>query len=32
MAKKMGVTISTDLNYRKKLWDYGGNKEAIMIE
>ncbi len=32
MAKKMGLTISTDLNYRAKLWNYGGNREAIMTE
>ena len=31
-AKKMGVTISTDLNYRAKLWKYGGDREAIMTE
>lgn len=32
VAKKMGVTISTDLNYRAKLWNYGGDREAIMTE
>ena len=32
VARKMGVTISTDLNYRAKLWQYGGNREAIMTE
>ncbi|SNZ00052.1 sugar kinase [Flagellimonas pacifica] len=31
-AKKMGITISTDLNYRKKLWKYGGDREEIMTE
>ncbi len=31
-ASDMGVTISTDLNYRAKLWQYGGNREAIMTE
>lgn len=31
-AKKMGITISTDLNYRKKLWKYGGDREKIMTE
>ncbi|WP_420321337.1 PfkB family carbohydrate kinase [Flagellimonas sp.] len=31
-AKKMGITISTDLNYRKKLWNYGGDREKIMTE
>jgi 2-dehydro-3-deoxygluconokinase len=32
VASDMGVTISTDLNYRAKLWNYGGNREAIMTE
>lgn len=32
VAKKMGVTISTDLNYRAKLWKYNGDREAIMTE
>ncbi|MFS4454917.1 PfkB family carbohydrate kinase [Maribacter sp. 2304DJ31-5] len=32
MADQMGITISTDLNYRAKLWKYGGNREAIMTE
>ncbi len=31
-ASKLGITISTDLNYRAKLWKYGGNREAIMTE
>ncbi len=31
-ASKLGITISTDLNYRKKLWKYGGDREAIMTE
>ncbi|WP_338407091.1 sugar kinase [uncultured Flavobacterium sp.] len=31
-ANKLGITISTDLNYRAKLWQYGGNREAIMTE
>ena len=31
-AKKMGITISTDLNYRKKLWKYEGDREKIMTE
>ena len=30
MASSMGVNISTDLNYRAKLWRYGGDREAIM--
>lgn len=32
MASEMGVTISTDLNYRAKLWKYDGDREAIMTE
>lgn len=32
VASSMGVTISTDLNYRAKLWNYGGDREAIMTE
>lgn len=31
-ASALGVTISTDLNYRAKLWTYGGDREAIMTE
>ena len=31
-ASSMGITISTDLNYRKKLWRYGGDREAIMTQ
>ena len=31
-ASKMGITISTDLNYRAKLWKYGVEPEAIMTE
>ncbi len=31
-ASKIGITISTDLNYRAKLWNYGGDREAIMTE
>ncbi|WP_430906356.1 PfkB family carbohydrate kinase [Maribacter sp. 2-571] len=30
VASEMGITISTDLNYRAKLWKYGGDREAIM--
>ncbi|MEM9361396.1 MAG: sugar kinase [Bacteroidota bacterium] len=30
VASRMGVTISTDLNYRKKLWKYGVKPETIM--
>ena len=29
-ANKMGVTVSTDLNYRKKLWKYGKQPGEIM--
>ncbi|MEL6719882.1 MAG: sugar kinase [Bacteroidota bacterium] len=29
-ANKMGVTVSTDLNYRKKLWKYGKAPGEIM--
>lgn len=32
IASEQGITISTDLNYRAKLWQYGGNREAIMTE
>jgi len=31
-ASDLGITISTDLNYRAKLWNYGGNREKIMTE
>lgn len=31
-ASAKGITISTDLNYRKKLWNYGGDREKIMTE
>ena len=30
MANKMGVTVSTDLNYRKKLWKYGKQPGEVM--
>ena len=32
IASAKGITISTDLNYRAKLWKYGGDREAIMTE
>lgn len=32
IAREMGITISTDLNYRAKLWIYGGDREAIMTK
>jgi len=31
-AKKMGVTISTDLNYRAKLWKWGKGPGEVMQE
>ena len=31
-ANKMGITVSTDLNYRKKLWKYGKQPEEVMPE
>jgi 2-dehydro-3-deoxygluconokinase len=31
-ASAKGITISTDLNYRAKLWKYGGDREKIMTE
>ncbi len=30
VANKMGITVSTDLNYRKKLWKYGKEPGEIM--
>ncbi len=30
IANEMGVTVSTDLNYRKNLWQYGKNPMDIM--
>lgn len=32
VAQKMGVTISTDLNYRAKLWKYGVPSTSVMTE
>ncbi len=32
IASEMGITISTDLNYRAKLWKYGVEPETIMTE
>lgn len=29
-ANKLGVTVSTDLNYRKKLWNYGKTPGEVM--
>ncbi len=30
MARQMGVTVSCDLNYRKKLWKYGKQAKEVM--
>ncbi|MCC8088215.1 MAG: sugar kinase [Rikenellaceae bacterium] len=30
VANKMGITVSTDLNYRKNLWKYGKSASEIM--
>ena len=32
IASERGITISTDLNYRSKLWKYEGNRQEIMTE
>lgn len=32
VADQLGITISTDLNYRAKLWKYDGNRQQIMNE
>lgn len=32
VAKKMGILITTDLNYRSKLWQYGKEPREIMPE
>lgn len=32
VANRMGITVSTDLNYRKKLWKYGKAPGDIMPE
>jgi 2-dehydro-3-deoxygluconokinase len=32
VASDRGITISTDLNYRSKLWQYEGNRQEIMTE
>jgi 2-dehydro-3-deoxygluconokinase len=31
-ANQLGITVSTDLNYRKKLWKYGKKPEEVMQE
>lgn len=32
IASSKGITVSTDLNYRAKLWKYGKHSEPIMTE
>lgn len=32
VANKLGVTVSTDLNYRAKLWNYGKTAKEVMPE
>ena len=32
IASEKGITVSTDLNYRAKLWRYGKSSEPIMTE
>ena len=32
VANRMGVTVSTDLNYRKNLWKYGKTAREVMPE
>lgn len=32
VANRMGVTVSTDLNYRKNLWNYGKSPAEVMPE
>ncbi len=32
VANRMGITVSTDLNYRKNLWNYGKSPAEIMPE
>ena len=32
VANKMGIPVSTDLNYRKKLWNYGKTPAEVMPE
>lgn len=31
-ANRMGITVSTDLNYRKNLWNYGKKPSEVMPE
>ncbi len=30
VANRSGLTVSTDLNYRKKLWNWGRTPEEVM--
>ena len=32
VANKLGITVSTDLNYRKKLWKWGKTPQEVMPE
>ncbi len=32
VANRLGITVSTDLNYRKKLWKYGKSPSEVMPE
>jgi 2-dehydro-3-deoxygluconokinase len=32
MANKLGITVSTDLNFRKNLWKYGKTADEVMPE
>lgn len=32
VANKMGITVSTDLNFRKNLWKYGKRAQEVMPE
>jgi 2-dehydro-3-deoxygluconokinase len=32
MANKLGITVSTDLNFRKNLWKYGTTADEVMPE
>ncbi|MFA5848956.1 MAG: sugar kinase [Bacteroidales bacterium] len=32
LANKMGITVSTDLNFRKNLWKYGKSASEVMPE
>tara|TARA_B100000780_G_scaffold149978_1_gene104815 strand:+ start:18029 stop:19069 length:1041 start_codon:yes stop_codon:yes gene_type:complete len=32
IASDLGITVSTDLNYRAKLWNYGADRESVMTD